>query len=208
MLWTDEILRLLQPDDCLDSVFIGCYASDEIPKERPYPNVLISNCSPSQETGSHWVAIYEPNKNQSYLFDSYGRNAVGISEEFSQFLKLARYQNMKHNSALLQNPLSTSCGYFASFFVIGISHELKPDEVVSFFKEGDVEFNEILVSTFVKDYMNLIKNENIEKYKYSSYLHFPRVCISQQLSTSKSANDSEFEQYLREKLIIRRALKS
>lgn len=163
MLWTDEILGLLQPDDCLDAIFLGCYACDQIPKDRQYPNVLITNCSPSDETGSHWVTLFEPNKNQSYLFDSFGRKAIEISEDFSQFLNDVDYKNIEHNSSPFQSPFSTSCGYFACFFAIAIGHELKPYEVISFFKPNDVNFNETLVSTFVNEYMNSIKNENDKK---------------------------------------------
>lgn len=160
MLWTDEILNLLQPDQCLESVFIGCFASDQIPTDRPYPNVLITNCSPSNEMGDHWVAIFEPNESQSYLFDSYGRTDTEISDTFAQFLKNARYKNLTHNSSSFQSPFSTTCGYFACFFVIGVCHGLKPEELFSFFRKDNVNFNELLVTSFVKDYLNIIKNES------------------------------------------------
>ena len=62
--------------------FKGVYPADKIPRLNDLKKYAILNLDTSKEPGSHWVAIAK-DKNQTYLYDSFGRHNTQIIKELS-----------------------------------------------------------------------------------------------------------------------------
>jgi hypothetical protein len=59
--------------------FKGVYPSDKIPKLNDLSPYCILNLDRSTQSGSHWVACAKiPNKNETLIFDSFGRDYTKI----------------------------------------------------------------------------------------------------------------------------------
>jgi NDP-sugar pyrophosphorylase family protein len=59
--------------------FKGVYPSNHIPKLNDLSPYAILNLDTSQQSGSHWIAIAKnKNKNETLIFDSFGRNGRTI----------------------------------------------------------------------------------------------------------------------------------
>ena len=57
----------------LGDKFVGVFPSDKIPKLKN-DTYCILNLDNSSEAGSHWIAIYKDNLNETYVYDSFGRS--------------------------------------------------------------------------------------------------------------------------------------
>lgn len=75
----------------------------------------------SNKPGSHWVAMFFPNRYTCYYFDSFGFEPV--NKHIVKFLK--NFAVVK-NEILFQSLLSENCGYFVIFFVHMCSKGYKP----------------------------------------------------------------------------------
>ena len=61
----------------------GCHASDQIVCKPGYQIIKVDN---SKQPGSHWLAIYQTNKN-CYIFDSFGRPSNQLIRNVTQKLR-------------------------------------------------------------------------------------------------------------------------
>ena len=96
-------------------LFIGVFPRDALPKGIViYPCSLIINTDTKNLPGKHWVSIYISSYKEGEYFDSFGREP---SQDIALWLNKFTIKWKKVNSAILQNPLSTSCGQFVLFYV-------------------------------------------------------------------------------------------
>mgnify|MGYP000084934052 CR=1 FL=1 len=103
---TYEIERTVANDKCLSKIFLGVFASDQLPKVVEKPSRLIANTDPSNKPGQHWVALFF-SENAEY-FDSYGMPPLRAFDIYKPLLE---------NRYCLQNSYSTACGEFCIYFL-------------------------------------------------------------------------------------------
>ena len=110
---SSQIDRVLSGNRLTSKSYMGCFPSDKIPACRHFPCSMVVNFDDSTKDGSHWVALYAPNKFQVYYFDSYGTEGVpNLRETLSKRFLWVTRQNLTH-----QNISSTVCGQYAIFFI-------------------------------------------------------------------------------------------
>lgn len=51
-------LFLAQKDPKLKTLFLGCFARDELPEQPPFPSFSILNTDQRSRSGEHWLAFY------------------------------------------------------------------------------------------------------------------------------------------------------
>ena len=59
------------------SRFLGVFSSDKLPTNIKSREMYIANLDKSNESGSHWIAVYKKN-NKLYVYDSFGRKSKKI----------------------------------------------------------------------------------------------------------------------------------
>lgn len=105
--------------------FLGCFASDELPKNPPVNSCLIVNYSKHSQDGTHWVAMMNLNTNNVMFGDSYGFEPDGedllLSRQTNFHNYLIRHSNNNrytHNEYNLQDVNSDCCGEYCCKFII------------------------------------------------------------------------------------------
>jgi hypothetical protein len=108
----------------------GCFASDEIHKVNVSGNEdtsFVLNSDSHDKGGTHWVAVWiSPKKDKSVeLFDSLAdesplnvKKVVAELKKKVEALNLGYRLKFKHNSVRDQRANSSSCGWFASHFIL------------------------------------------------------------------------------------------
>lgn len=82
---------------------------------KKYPSAFIVNTENSFETGEHWIVLYFPFEGGLVeYFDSFGR--APSKKKFSTHVNEEKLYIHNHN-IWLQNPLSSTCGYFCLLFI-------------------------------------------------------------------------------------------
>jgi hypothetical protein len=82
-----------------------------------FPFAMVINLDKAGERGTHWVAIYSPNKRQVYYFDSLGRNPPPIIKEYM----MKKFTHITYSNLLLQNFISNVCAHFCIYFIYNMS---------------------------------------------------------------------------------------
>lgn len=93
--------------------FLGCFPADKIPKSDIYPYAAIINTDKYGYPGTHWVAIYVPNKLNIEYFDSFGELP---NETIIKYL--LNFENIHLNKLKIQSLFSDVCGHFCIFYII------------------------------------------------------------------------------------------
>lgn len=105
---------LAQKDPKLKTVFLGCFARDELPDQPPFPSCFILNTDPRSRPGEHWLAFYYTENGFCNFFDSF---ALPPS-----YYRLESYLNRtstgwESNKKRLQG-FSDLCGIYAILFLL------------------------------------------------------------------------------------------
>jgi hypothetical protein len=115
-MYEKTIEKVIEQDNILKKIFLGCLAKDEIPQAiTNFPACFIMNTKPRSNRGEHWLAIYYNNSGQGYFFDSYGMPP--------NFYKLDKYmQSTSKEGKYVYNPkrlqgVSNLCGLYCILFL-------------------------------------------------------------------------------------------
>lgn len=96
----------------LKDFYLGCFSSDNYPKDlKPYEFFVVNKDS-SSEKGSHWMLVILSEKEIEF-FDSCGASELFVK----QFLKFKNKIVCVYNTTPVQPTNSTSCGEFCIYFV-------------------------------------------------------------------------------------------
>lgn len=126
--------------------FAGTYASDHLPTiQNEGKNHYIVNFDPSNEPGSHWIAIILNKNRPSEYFDSYGFPPPKHLP-FEEFMQ----GNFIFNTVELQSPLTTVCGQYCMHFLMQRARGYNMRDIVSDFSH-DKAVNDLLVNTAVEE---------------------------------------------------------
>lgn len=149
----EQIYRLLHSLDC----FQGVFASNELPKHiTRWPAAYIVNTDPRSKPGSHWVAIFAPQRSKIEYFDPYG-----IPPFVNSIIKFIRRNSKRWYFNDLQfqpsAPLSTACGLYCILFVRIRCGRIGFNDFVKLFAKNNT-VNDVLAELYMKltDTMNAI----------------------------------------------------
>jgi hypothetical protein len=112
-----HIDSILRKNKITKNYYIGCFASDQIPKVNPekFPTCFVLNTDESTRPGEHWIALFLTSPLHVEYFDSLGQWPP-ISEKIHQFL--SQFPHLVHNGDIkVQSDLSSSCGEHVIYFI-------------------------------------------------------------------------------------------
>ena len=130
-----DIEHYFQKMPCLEKHFMGVFSIDNFPKKIKLRSFFVSNLSKSSETGSHWISFIKSEPKTIEIFDSLGTKI----DNLRPYLKFSNNPHIIYNEAAFQTTTSSTCGLFATMFLIERSFNF------------DLEFNELLAEIFDKN---------------------------------------------------------
>jgi len=110
---TLTINRLLSANPVTKRAYLGCFAANQLPNCQIFPCALIVNVDPASEPGSHWCAVFAPNRSIAYYFDSYGEEP----NEYLQRYLHTNFEKVVRNRRSFQSLTSTVCGQYTVFVI-------------------------------------------------------------------------------------------
>lgn len=110
---TLQIDNALRRNKVTRQSYMGCYASNKLPKCKKFPCSLVANTDEASEPGTHWIAIYAPNRLHVRYFDSLDGDEVPNIHAYLT----ANFVNVTRQKFRVQSPRSTVCGYYAIYFI-------------------------------------------------------------------------------------------
>jgi hypothetical protein len=147
---TTQINSILRRNPVTRQIYRGCFPSDMIPSFRRFPSAMVVNFDPHTQGGTHWVAIYAPDKLHAFYFDSTASDGVDSIEEYlRKNFKITVLQNVA-----LQKPGTTVCGYYAIYFIFRSALGYTIDEIQEQLEKS--KNPDIFVSRYVQKHV--IKN--------------------------------------------------
>lgn len=127
---TAEIDYILLNNPLTRRIYKGCFPSDQLPKCRRFPCAMVANLDDSTEQGTHWVALFAPNRKHVYYYDSLaGPTVVNILQYLHEnFRKITRIIKP------LQARGTSVCGQYAIFFIYMSARGFPPDRIYDLLK--------------------------------------------------------------------------
>jgi hypothetical protein len=139
---TKEIDEILYSNLISKQFYQGCYPCDIVPEPLKYPATFVVNNDDSLGPGEHWVAVYIPNPDTLYYFDSLNGEPNECLFEY-----LNKFKILLKNNVRVQSLFSDSCAHFCIYFVIQISKGYSFDYIMN--KLIDMEDLEWVVNDYV-----------------------------------------------------------
>jgi hypothetical protein len=120
---------------------------DEIPSEIKEKHFVISNLSPSNEAGSHWITLIRSEKDTLEIFNSLGMNSI---DRLQPYLKVTKKINVIFNEQPFQSNESTSCGFFCIYFIVNriLNLDMSFEHILEHIFSTDCQINENKVVNF------------------------------------------------------------
>ena len=126
--------------------FQGCIAADEVEKLPPNKNMsFIMNLSPTNKSGSHWVACHMDTDNDREIdyYDSFGEEpSIDFLKQMKTLvnkIKPATYLKFKTNKIVDQRANSDTCGWHCMRFILDREHGVPFKETTGYsnVKQGE-----------------------------------------------------------------------
>jgi hypothetical protein len=130
--------------------FMKVTSIDELPVEIPEKHFIISNLSPSNEIGSHWIALIRSENDTLEIFNSLGMTSLNKIESYLKFKKKI---NIVFNEQPFQSIESTSCGFFCIFFIVQrlLNFDMSFEHILEHIFSVDCNLNEKKVVQFCQN---------------------------------------------------------
>lgn len=110
---TTEIDRILRRNKTTRKIYRGCFPADMIPRFRQFPSAAVVNMDDSTLPGSHWVALYAPDKYRIFYFDSLGGDIPWLVQSYMR----KNFHTVTQQFMQYQHPKTNVCGHYAIYFV-------------------------------------------------------------------------------------------
>ena len=107
------INRVLRKNPVTRRFFLDTFPADQIPAVTEFPSSMVVNMDNSDLPGSHWVAMYVPDSQTVFYYDSFG--VLPSNKNIRKFL--AKFKKMEVNSVTFQSVISDVCGYYVMYFL-------------------------------------------------------------------------------------------
>ena len=143
---SSDIEHYFQKMPCLKKHFMGVFSIDNFPKKIKLRSFFVSNLSKSLEPGSHWISFIKSEPKTIEIFDSLGTKI----DSLRLYLKFSNNPNIIYNKAAFQTTTSSTCGLFATMFLIerSFNFDLKFNELLAEVYDKNPEINEKIVVEF------------------------------------------------------------
>lgn len=106
-----QMSNILSSDPVTQTMFLGTFASDQLPIKLPKRFALIANTEKLSVSEGHWVAIFSRSSSVVYYFDSFGDPP---RREIRRWL-LQHFPLIAYNSRKQQHVDSVTCGGYGIF---------------------------------------------------------------------------------------------
>lgn len=134
MMNTQEIDTIMRP---VTDNFLGVFPSDHLPTIHLRPACFIANTDASNETGTHWVAMYFDNYVE--YFDSYGLEPLPAFQV---------YDIEKRNKFCLQDLDTDVCGQYCIYYLFKRTNGQQLEDIVGYLRHRS-DKNDSIVKRFV-----------------------------------------------------------
>jgi hypothetical protein len=138
---TREIEQFIYDNKLCRGIFQGVFSADTLPEN---PRLLICNTDPSNQPGTHWIAIYVDQNGHGEYFDSFGRKPSAVFEHYMKENCIDWIFNTKQ----LQSITSRYCGFYCCFYCMFRCRGYDLTRIVNMFTK-DTGFNDSIVFGFV-----------------------------------------------------------
>ena len=135
-LTTNEINFLIKRNTLANSIFLGTYPANKLPK-LPINTCIIVNCCSADKLGIHWVSFFRRNNEIIEFFDSSGVYPGNYLEIKYPDCKLINYSRIR-----LQSLNSSTCGWFAMYFVWSKAANIPFKEIINSFSPSNLAQND------------------------------------------------------------------
>ncbi len=99
-----EFGQYFQKIPLVNKQFMKVTSIDELPVEIPEKHFIISNLSPSNEIGSHWIALIRSENDTLEIFNSLGMTSLNKIESYLKFKKKKILYLMNSHFKVLNQP--------------------------------------------------------------------------------------------------------
>lgn len=166
---TFDIHSCLSKDPFTKSSFKGVYARDAFLKQKlSKGSMYVCNLDESDETGSHWVAIYLPSATRLEYFDSYGMQP--LYPDLQAHLHKTT-QHVMSNSVCLQGLNSVVCGQYCICYLTLRARNYDMSEIVKMFANFDAEQRDHAVYSLINKYFRKARSfSQLSVHKFNKVL--------------------------------------
>ena len=99
----------------MKGVYVGVYASDELPQIIRRPLAIVINTDPSDKPGTHWTALYITREGYGEFFDTRG---IAPDHRVRSYLNKKAPRGFEYNQRRIQSPVTTICGMYCIEFLV------------------------------------------------------------------------------------------
>ena len=140
------IEQILNKDAITGKLFLGCFASNELPIKPKYPSCFVVNTKPRNHPGEHWVAFNYSSNGSCFFFDSYAQNPAKYN--FETYIKNTATSwsfNKKHIQGF-----SNFCGHYCILYLLFAARK----KAQTFFKKFSSNYfkNDYLIKKILNDF--------------------------------------------------------
>jgi len=146
---SNDIIRIIMSNKRASRMFKGVYPRDKLPTkiDKRSRRVYIINTDSSDKKGEHWVAVnFNPNGIAEY-FDSFGFSPT--HSEIKEFIT-NNSRSWVYNRRLLQNLISSYCGFYVVYFVFMKSRGASLHQLLGVFDAHNLQANDNRARTLVQ----------------------------------------------------------
>ena len=140
------IEEVLNKDPITSKIFLGCFASNELPLKPKYPSCFVVNTKPRNHPGEHWVAINYDSSGSCFFFDSFAQTPSKYN--FESYIK-STSTAFSYNKKRLQG-LSNFCGLYCLLYLLFATRK----KTNTFFKKFSSNYfkNDNLIKKLLDDF--------------------------------------------------------
>lgn len=125
-----DIERILLKNPITKKTFLGCFPANRLPIYKRYPFSAVINFDKYGKPGTHWVAMYVPNRFHVKYFDSFGLEGIPMINKFLH----KNFYFLTKQRIPFQNILSDVCGLYAIYFIFMCSKNVPYKKIVRILK--------------------------------------------------------------------------
>lgn len=172
---TLEIWNALKFNKYTRKHFKGVFPIDKIPKIiGKRPSLIVVNTDKSDESGTHWLAIYLSSKDKGEFFDSYGRKPT--QKEILNFFKRNHIKSVFYNKTQLQGYLSEVCGQYCCVYLLSKAKNWTLKRFLKLFHQNENahENDKLVYEMFLNNFS--MKHSDMKKKIKPNHVQTCRAC--------------------------------
>ena len=153
--WLINLIASLQ--GYLHGIFAGVYSADNVPRNIvKYPTAFIVNTQSSSQNGAHWIAIYICKGKSLEIFDSLGCNFNRYDLKLRDYITEYSCGYVRSlRSYQPEDSINLPC--YALYYCDLRCRGLSKEDITRTFRMKDLKFNDLLVTSYVRDCMSIFE---------------------------------------------------